>query len=94
MNVPNVLPQIAVRTVRRPAVPQVGSRIFTHVVLIAVGAVVAYPFYYMVTTGLKDFFEAIVGGDPDPIELLRAGDERAVRDLIAAAQASAVPSPA
>ncbi|HKG17214.1 MAG TPA: bifunctional precorrin-2 dehydrogenase/sirohydrochlorin ferrochelatase [Solirubrobacteraceae bacterium] len=34
----------------------------------------------------KAFFERIVNGDPDPIELLRAGDEREVRDLIAAAQ--------
>jgi precorrin-2 dehydrogenase / sirohydrochlorin ferrochelatase len=34
----------------------------------------------------KAFFESIVNGDPDPIELLRAGDERAVLDLIAAAQ--------
>jgi siroheme synthase-like protein len=34
----------------------------------------------------KDFFEGIVNGEPDPIELLRAGDERAVLDLIAAAQ--------
>jgi precorrin-2 dehydrogenase len=32
------------------------------------------------------FFEGIVNGEPDPIELLRAGDEHAVRDLIAAAQ--------
>ena len=36
----------------------------------------------------KAFFEGIVGGDPDPIELLRAGDEQAVRDLIAAAQSA------
>jgi precorrin-2 dehydrogenase/sirohydrochlorin ferrochelatase len=36
----------------------------------------------------KAFFEGIVNGDPDPVELLRAGDERAVRDLVAAAQAS------
>jgi hypothetical protein len=35
-----------------------------------------------------------VGGQPDPIELLRNGDEQAVRDLIAAAQASALPSAA
>ena len=35
----------------------------------------------------KDFFEDIVNGDPDPIELLRAGDEQAVRDLIAQHQA-------
>jgi siroheme synthase-like protein len=34
----------------------------------------------------KEFFEGIVNGDPDPVELLRAGDEQAVRDLIAAAQ--------
>jgi precorrin-2 dehydrogenase / sirohydrochlorin ferrochelatase len=31
----------------------------------------------------KVFFEGIVNGQPDPIELLRAGNERAVRDLIA-----------
>src|SRR4051794_72112 len=42
----------------------------------------------------KEFFETIVNGDPDPIELLRSGDEQAVRDLIAAVQASTVPSPA
>jgi precorrin-2 dehydrogenase/sirohydrochlorin ferrochelatase len=34
----------------------------------------------------KVFFESIVNGDPDPIQLLRRGDEHAVRDLIAAAQ--------
>ena len=34
----------------------------------------------------KAFFEGIVNGDPDPIDLLRAGDEPAVRDLVAAAQ--------
>jgi precorrin-2 dehydrogenase/sirohydrochlorin ferrochelatase len=37
----------------------------------------------------KQFFEGIVNGSPDPIELLRAGDSAAVRDLIAAAQSSA-----
>jgi precorrin-2 dehydrogenase / sirohydrochlorin ferrochelatase len=36
----------------------------------------------------KAFFEAIVNGDPDPVELLRAGDEDAVRALIKAAQQS------
>ena len=36
----------------------------------------------------KDFFEGIVNGEPDPIALLRAGDDRAVLDLIAAAQRS------
>jgi precorrin-2 dehydrogenase / sirohydrochlorin ferrochelatase len=40
----------------------------------------------------KAFFESIVNGDPDPVELLRAGDEAAVRDLIAAAQRTAVPT--
>jgi precorrin-2 dehydrogenase/sirohydrochlorin ferrochelatase len=39
----------------------------------------------------KEFFEAIVNGDPDPIELLRAGDAAAVQDLIAAAQRSVQP---
>jgi siroheme synthase-like protein len=34
----------------------------------------------------KEFFESIVNGTPDPIELLRTGDVQAVRDLIAAAQ--------
>ncbi len=34
----------------------------------------------------KAFFEGIVGGDPDPILLLRDGDETAVRELIAHAQ--------
>jgi siroheme synthase-like protein len=37
----------------------------------------------------KQFFEEIVGGDPDPIALLQEpGGERAVRELIARAQAS------
>jgi siroheme synthase-like protein len=40
----------------------------------------------------KAFFEGIVNGDPDPVELLRAGDERAVRDLVAAAQDSHAPA--
>ena len=34
----------------------------------------------------KEFFESIVNGDPDPIELLRDGRPGEVRDLIAAAQ--------
>ncbi|HEX6026410.1 MAG TPA: bifunctional precorrin-2 dehydrogenase/sirohydrochlorin ferrochelatase [Solirubrobacter sp.] len=38
----------------------------------------------------KAFFEGIVNGDPDPIELLRAGDENAVRALIADAQHAVV----
>jgi siroheme synthase-like protein len=38
----------------------------------------------------KAFFEGIVNGEPDPIELLRAGDARAVQDIIAAAQSAYV----
>jgi siroheme synthase-like protein len=40
----------------------------------------------------KEFFEGIVNGEPDPVELLRDGDEQAVRDLIAAAQRTAAPA--
>lgn len=40
----------------------------------------------------KAFFESIVNGDPDPVELLRQGDEAAVRDLIEAARRSATPA--
>jgi siroheme synthase-like protein len=40
----------------------------------------------------KAFFEGLVNGDPDPVELLRNGDEQAVRDLIAAAQRTAAPA--
>src|SRR3954449_9187655 len=38
----------------------------------------------------KAFFEGIVNGDPDPIALLRDGDEAAVLELIAAARDAAV----
>jgi precorrin-2 dehydrogenase / sirohydrochlorin ferrochelatase len=40
----------------------------------------------------KEFFEGIVGGEPDPIALLRAGDVGAVRDLIESAQLSYAPA--
>ena len=40
----------------------------------------------------KQFFESIVNGEPDPIALLRAGDERAVLDLISAAQRTHAPA--
>ena len=42
----------------------------------------------------KAFFEGIVNGEPDPVALLRDGDERAVRDLIAGAQRAHVAAPA
>jgi multiple sugar transport system permease protein len=44
----------------RPGQLPFGSRIpFRGIVLALTGLLVAYPFYYMVTTGLKEFFEAI-----------------------------------
>ena len=42
----------------------------------------------------KEFFEGIVNGDPDPVALLRAGDEKGVRELIAAAQRAHAPAAA
>jgi precorrin-2 dehydrogenase/sirohydrochlorin ferrochelatase len=42
----------------------------------------------------KAFFEEIVNGEPDPVALLRAGDEDAVRGLIAAAQRTHTPAAA
>ncbi|HEU4975318.1 MAG TPA: bifunctional precorrin-2 dehydrogenase/sirohydrochlorin ferrochelatase, partial [Baekduia sp.] len=42
----------------------------------------------------KAFFESIVNGEPDPIALLRAGDEQAVLDLIAAARRTHAPAAA
>jgi precorrin-2 dehydrogenase/sirohydrochlorin ferrochelatase len=39
----------------------------------------------------KEFFEGIVGGDPDPIELLRAGDVDGVRALIESARLAHAP---
>src|SRR5919198_1978638 len=39
----------------------------------------------------KAFFEGIVNGEPDPIELLRAGDEQAVRELIKSNMERAAP---
>lgn len=40
----------------------------------------------------RDFFESIVNGDPDPIGLLRAGDEDAVHELIASRKGQAIPA--
>ena len=42
----------------------------------------------------KVFFESIVNGDPDPIALLRSGDEQAVLDLIEAARQAHAPATA
>ena len=38
------------------------------------------------------FFESIVNGDPDPVELLRAGDVAGVQALIADAQRAVAPA--
>jgi precorrin-2 dehydrogenase / sirohydrochlorin ferrochelatase len=40
----------------------------------------------------KAFFESIVNGEPDPVELLRQGDDQAVRALIGAAQRTHTPA--
>jgi siroheme synthase-like protein len=40
----------------------------------------------------KVFFESIVNGSPDPVELLRRGDEDAVHELIRSRQQTAVPA--
>jgi hypothetical protein len=42
----------------------------------------------------KAFFEGIVNGEPDPIELLRSGDENAVWELIKSAQIAHAPAAA
>lgn len=57
MNVPQALPRVIARPIR-PRVPRIAGTVGKHVVLILVGAAVAYPFYFMITTALKDFFEA------------------------------------
>lgn len=40
----------------------------------------------------RDFFEAIVNGTPDPVGLLRKGDEAGVHELIRSRQRAAVPA--
>jgi multiple sugar transport system permease protein len=57
MNVPTVLARPAERP-RRPALPRWTGTAVKHGVLLVVGLAVAYPFYFMVTSGLKDFAEA------------------------------------
>lgn len=59
MNVPSTLPRTYNGTVRRVPVPRVSGAIFKHAVLLLVGGLVAYPFYFMVSSALKPFFEAI-----------------------------------
>lgn len=40
----------------------------------------------------RDFFESIVNGSPDPIELLASGDEDAVHELIRSRQQRSIPA--
>ncbi len=42
----------------------------------------------------KDFFEAIVNGSPDPIALIRAGDEAQLLDIIERAKTQYAPATA
>ncbi|HEV8229422.1 MAG TPA: carbohydrate ABC transporter permease [Candidatus Limnocylindria bacterium] len=49
---------MAVRQARR-GLPRGTSSVGKHLILIVTGLVVAYPFYFMVTTAFKDFFEAV-----------------------------------
>ncbi|MGI8805153.1 MAG: precorrin-2 dehydrogenase/sirohydrochlorin ferrochelatase family protein [Thermoleophilaceae bacterium] len=42
----------------------------------------------------KAFFESIVNGDPDPVELLRRGDEEGVHELVSAAKRVHLPADA
>src|ERR1700733_8171272 len=42
----------------------------------------------------KDFFESIVNGEPDPVELLRAGDVDGVHELIRSARQAHASAPA
>jgi multiple sugar transport system permease protein len=57
MNTPQVMPRVVARPMR-PRVPRVTSTAFKHLVLIIVGLLVAYPFYFMVISAFKDFSEA------------------------------------
>ena len=57
MSVPRAV-TLSVSRTRQPAVPSIRSTVLKHAVLIFVGALVAYPFYYMVSTAFKSFFEA------------------------------------
>jgi multiple sugar transport system permease protein len=52
------IPRVSTPTVRRPLLPPITSTIFKHTILILVGVVVAYPFYFMLSSSLKSFFEA------------------------------------
>jgi multiple sugar transport system permease protein len=56
MNVPQALSRAAARP--RPTLPRWSGAAAKHLVLIFVGLAVAYPFYFMVSSGLKSFFEA------------------------------------
>src|SRR5512142_1489087 len=60
MSAANVLPRAAARTPARPVTRVAPSTVVKHAVLILTGALVAYPFYFMLTASVKGFFEASV----------------------------------
>ena len=61
MTAQTTIPRAFERAYRRtpPTLPPITTTILKHAVLILVGAVVAYPFYFMVSSSLKEFFDAI-----------------------------------
>ena len=58
MNADTVIDRVRVAPVHRARRPRAGDTILRHAVLIVLGALVAYPFYFMVSSSLKSFFEA------------------------------------
>ena len=52
------LRRVSTPTVRRPLVPPITSSIVKHAILVIAGGIIAYPFFFMVSASLKDFFEA------------------------------------
>jgi multiple sugar transport system permease protein len=59
MNAPTAIPRVSMPTAQGTPAPVVRSSIGKHAVLLLVGALVAYPFYFMVSSSLKPFFEAV-----------------------------------
>ena len=59
MNIPGTLPRTYNDAVRRPRVPAMNGGVLKHAILLIVGLVVAYPFYFMLSSSVKPFFEAI-----------------------------------
>jgi len=58
MSAETAAPGLRATTLRRLPAARPRATLLRHLVLILVGALVAYPFYYMLSTALKSFFEA------------------------------------